>query len=155
MNNNKKQIVRLTESDLHRIIKESVNNILKETYFNDEYEDEYEEYLRQNPDAALKHYELTNQYKKNHEINDMWNQHELENGKGLLGTNMYGNRHDMVKAIDGHINNVNRGGIKNHTGKKTNPINKAIHNGRNPDTQKLHTKGSANRDLIAMDKKRK
>jgi hypothetical protein len=30
MNNNKKQIVRLTESDLHRIIKESVNNILKE-----------------------------------------------------------------------------------------------------------------------------
>ena len=30
MNNNKKQIIRLTESDLHRIIKESVNNILNE-----------------------------------------------------------------------------------------------------------------------------
>lgn len=30
MNNNKKQIVRLTESDLHRIIKESVNKVLKE-----------------------------------------------------------------------------------------------------------------------------
>ena len=29
---NKKQIVRLTESDLHRIVKESVNRILKETY---------------------------------------------------------------------------------------------------------------------------
>lgn len=30
MNNNKKQIIRLTESDLHRIIKESVNKVLKE-----------------------------------------------------------------------------------------------------------------------------
>ena len=29
------------------------------------------------------------------------------------------------------------------------------YNGRNPNTQKLHTKGSANRDLIAMDKAKK
>ena len=35
----KKQIIRLTEGDLHRIIKESVNNILKETNnFNKKYE---------------------------------------------------------------------------------------------------------------------
>lgn len=37
MNNNKKQIVRLTESDLHRIIKESVNNILNEAFSDAQY----------------------------------------------------------------------------------------------------------------------
>ena len=31
----KKQIVKLTEGDLHRIIKESVNNVLKESNYTD------------------------------------------------------------------------------------------------------------------------
>ena len=31
----KKQVIRLTESDLHKIIKESVNKILKETFISD------------------------------------------------------------------------------------------------------------------------
>ena len=36
---NKKQVIRLTESDLHRIVKESVNRILKEDVLgNDWYE---------------------------------------------------------------------------------------------------------------------
>lgn len=34
---NKKQIVRLTESDLHRIVKESVTKILKESAYDDVY----------------------------------------------------------------------------------------------------------------------
>lgn len=31
----KKQVIRLTESDLNRIVKESVNNILRESYVDD------------------------------------------------------------------------------------------------------------------------
>ena len=42
MNNNfknimKKQVIRLTESDLHKIIKESVKNILKEDFYDNMY----------------------------------------------------------------------------------------------------------------------
>jgi len=36
-----KTIIRLTESDLHRIVKESVNKILKEGYYEDMYLDDY------------------------------------------------------------------------------------------------------------------
>ena len=32
-----KKLIRLTEQDLHRIVKESVNKILKEGYFDDPY----------------------------------------------------------------------------------------------------------------------
>lgn len=149
-----KKLIRLTEGDLHRIIKESVNKVLMESYFYDDYEKLRRDNLRQNPDAALDDYENNRRIQKQHEINDMWRQHELENGKGLGGGYKYGNRHDMIKAIDGRINNARMGGIKNTNGKKTNPIMRAIHNGRNPDTQKLHTRGSANRDLIAMDKQK-
>ena len=34
-----KQVIRLTEGDLHRIIKESVNRVLSEAVFGDEYRD--------------------------------------------------------------------------------------------------------------------
>lgn len=39
----KKNRIRLTESQLHRVIKESVRKILKETSLADYYEDDYEE----------------------------------------------------------------------------------------------------------------
>ena len=154
-----KKLIRLTEGDLHRIIKESVNKVLKEDYFNDgydEFEKQHRDYLRRNPDAALEDYEDERKYKREREINDMWRQHELENGKGLWGTDKYGNTLDMTKAFDGYLNNVRVGGIKRN---KSNSVNmamqRAIHNGRNPYTQKLHTRGSANRDLLAMDKQKK
>lgn len=44
----KKQLIRLTESDLHKIIKESVNNILKETdnlFFYDDDDDDDNYYI--------------------------------------------------------------------------------------------------------------
>ena len=58
MNNNKKQIIRLTESDLHRIIKESVNNILSE-YKNDStrlYNDMVDDYMSQGYDRNKSEY---------------------------------------------------------------------------------------------------
>jgi hypothetical protein len=35
-----KKIIRLTESDLHRIVKESVNRIIKETNWSNAYDDD-------------------------------------------------------------------------------------------------------------------
>ena len=90
-------------------------------------------------------YEKTLNNNKENQISRAWAEHEKETfpkKKGLFGHFTYADTDDIIKAFD------NRKGIA-----PTN-LQKAIHNGRNPDTQKLHTKGSANRDLIAIDKQR-
>ena len=90
-------------------------------------------------------YEKTLNNKKESQISSAWDEHEKDSfpkKKGFFGHFTYADTDDIAKAL---IN-----------GKRNVPTNiqKAIHNGRNPDTQKLHTKGSANRDLIAIDKQR-
>lgn len=90
-------------------------------------------------------YEKTLNNNKKSEISSAWDEHEKETfpkKKGFFGHFTYADTDDIIKALDNRKRNV-----------PTN-LQKAIHNGRNPDTQKLHTKGSANRDLIAIDKQR-
>lgn len=90
-------------------------------------------------------YEKTLNNNKESQISSAWDEHEKETfpkKKGFFGHFTYADTDDIIKAFDNRKRNV-----------PTN-LQKAIHNGRNPDTQKLHTKGSANRDLIAIDKQR-
>lgn len=201
----KKQVVRLTESDLRKVIKESINNVLKESYaykyeqeiisqipnlddnelediingktygpedFEDDYTDGFEEYrwvletaedeyAKRHKDYAL---ELSNQRDKNQKrgYNPSWYRSPSEEfqfhpdkegdyykalGQKLRNDNPHDGRFidwlnknykspNVVRGVDGYLNKKN-------------------YNGRNPYTQKLHTKGSLNRELRAMDRAKK
>ena len=123
-----KKIVRLTESDLHRIIKESVNNILKETrldydvdnfsgrnYINNQY-DEYpyddETFLDSPYDKGeitselMDYASLTDDYRSKKEIEndyswDLFNNKPIANGvDGYYKVNRKGVKNDIDRAFN-------------------------------------------------------
>ena len=236
----KKQIVRLTEGDLHRIIKESVNKILKETFtFNDVDPDggvsygydeasfiengEYDEELKkmtprecdewvENMDELYgmrtgslalkravmvnKEYAMDNKRQRNHghlhyndyrspnfykgphsyanalnkptpfgmeEFHTKWKygeQPEDSQRPSVMDYNFPSNDSNVSRLYDkfwDKVMDIDDDEERRKTWKRGLNDNKIKHkyNGRNPDTQKLHTKGSLNRELRAMDKAKK
>lgn len=196
----KKNIIRLTESELKRVITESVKNIISEdnwdmgdwrraTNADDSYEEDLflqnltpQDILNGEVDKYIKIQQFWNdieldydyllpaldarmamldkkwawdkissdtKWDKKFQTDDMWRKHkkdELPKHKGYLGYYQYADTDDIIKAFDGAMGKPFKG--DSH-------IMKAIHNGRNPNTEKLHTKGSANRDLMAIDRQKK
>jgi hypothetical protein len=67
---------------------------------------------------------------------------------------MWGENNKRIRRLDKFIRGNNMTWPKVERAIKDNII-KHEFGGRNPETEKLHTKGSANRDLIAMDKNKK
>ena len=193
----KKQLIRLTESDLHRIIKESVNKVLKESW---EYEDEQElisqiPYLDDNElqeilnglfspsdfetdyrsgdfayETVLKAAE--NEYAKRHKDYAMKlidkNKDKMSKNRKPFDTEVAWYRHNSKenerkltpsgKRFSRWVQRETPLGTTDFETVKRGANDfevKHKFNGRNPDTQKLHTKGSLNRDLRAMDKSKK
>ena len=195
----KKQVIRLTESDLHRIIKESVNQVLNEETKNskdpydivflsdytpkdiidgqfddmiwdDKWCDEMDYYggveyvsaivqrkMILDKDYAMK-YGIDPSvstrspfwFESNRDMNP--NMYDSISKKkkfsdysaAQLGRTSKARMHYAMNPSDDNVWK----GLERHY------LNKQF-NGRNPDTQKLHTKGSLNRELRAMDKAKK
>ena len=203
----KKQVIRLTEGELHNIIKESVNKVLNESwtykdeqkiisqipylddnelediingkYEPDDFEDDYtdgfdecrwvietaqDEYAKRHKDYALK---LSNERYKNQKSGYKPSWYRTPSEEFQFHPDKEG---DYYKALDqklrnddsnfGRFNDWIKKEVENNNSSNfkrgiNSYINKRYYNGRNPDTQKLHTKGSLNRELRAMDKAKK
>ncbi|MBR4293991.1 MAG: hypothetical protein IKT53_03270 [Bacteroidaceae bacterium] len=194
----KKQVIRLTESDLRRIIKESVNNVLKESWaYKDEqkivsqipYLDDNElEDIINGKTYGLEDFETDyrsgdvayktvlkaaeNEYAKRHKDYAMKlidkDKDKMSKNRKLFDTEIAWHKHNSkehehkLTPSDKRLSRWVQREIPRDTAdfetikRGANDFEiKHKFDGRNPDTQKLHTKGSLNRELRAMDKAKK
>ena len=142
-NNMKKQLIRLTEGDLHNIIKESVKRILSEN-------GDYDRMMTDPLYALQNNTDDLNAFHKNQSLNKP--SVEDENDKQWLNRKANAMEKDderLLKWATQNCRNVGRDvyfkGLKDFDRKHQ-------YNGRRPDGEKLHSRDSLNRDLRAMGK---
>ena len=90
-----KKLIRLTESDLHRIVKESVNKILNEVLDTTDsiksfYRDKGEQLSK--PKSKIKGM-----------LDPKWRERKIQQ------MNMLKDRHDDIRRVDRHLNNMDNG----------------------------------------------
>ena len=137
-----KQLIRLTEGDLHNIIKESVKRILSEN-------GDYDRMMTDPLYALQNNTDDLNAFHKNQSLSKP--SVEDENDKQWFNKEDNAMEKDderLLKWATQNCRNVGRDvyfkGLKDFDRKHQ-------YNGRRPDGEKLHSRDSLNRDLRAMD----